>query len=140
MMNKLVHSADFTWAMCQVFIWSCVEPFIGILCACLPTYAPLVRHWYSVSGSQNGKGQSFSSYYKYPANKPNPNKRFGGVLDTTVHGGDEIEFRTNTGGAQANAGGKGYTYVVHSSSGSTHKPESDQDILVRTDFSFSSNA
>lgn len=43
MMDKLVKAQDFTWAMCQVFIWSCVEPFTGIICACLPTYAPFLR-------------------------------------------------------------------------------------------------
>ena len=55
MMDKLVKAHDFTWAMCQVFIWSCVEPFIGIVCACLPTYAPLVRRWYGTIQSSHSK-------------------------------------------------------------------------------------
>ncbi|KAK4185421.1 hypothetical protein QBC35DRAFT_16273 [Podospora australis] len=46
MMNHLVKSQDFTWAMSNVFVWSCIEPFIGIVCACLPTYAPLLRRWW----------------------------------------------------------------------------------------------
>lgn len=64
MADRPSHAQDFTWAMSQVFIWSCVEPLIGIVCACLPTYGPLVRHWYTVSRSQvprskrTGQGES----------------------------------------------------------------------------------
>lgn len=138
-MNKLVHSTDFTWAMCQVFIWSCVEPFIGILCACLPTYAPLVRKWNSVSASQHGKQQSLPDYYKSPENS-NATKGFNGRIhgpsDTTLHGDDEIGLTANPG---VSNGSKGYTYEIHSKSGS-QKPKSNQDILVRTDFSLSTSA
>jgi len=51
MMDQLVKSPDFTWAMSKVFIWSCCEPFVGIVCACLPTYAPLVRSLWRRAGS-----------------------------------------------------------------------------------------
>jgi hypothetical protein len=56
MMDQLVKSPDFTWAMSKVFIWSCVEPFIGIVCACLPTYAPLVRRWWTAAAGSRGTG------------------------------------------------------------------------------------
>lgn len=37
--------------MGPVFVWSCVEPYVGIMCACLPTFAPLVRiFWNKVRG------------------------------------------------------------------------------------------
>ncbi|CAG8893019.1 unnamed protein product [Penicillium egyptiacum] len=36
-------SADYTWVMGKFFVWSSVEPCIGILCACLPTLHPLLR-------------------------------------------------------------------------------------------------
>ena len=57
MMDQLVKSPDFTWAMSKVFIWSCCEPFVGIVCACLPTYAPLVRQLWRRAG--------ISSYENY---------------------------------------------------------------------------
>ncbi|KAK3934016.1 hypothetical protein QBC46DRAFT_429444 [Diplogelasinospora grovesii] len=57
-MDQLVNSADFTWAMSKVFVWSCCEPFTGIVCACLPTYAPLVRRWWSTSRDY-GSGNKF---------------------------------------------------------------------------------
>ncbi|KAH6845776.1 hypothetical protein B0I37DRAFT_398918 [Chaetomium sp. MPI-CAGE-AT-0009] len=61
MMDQLVKSPDFTWAMSKVFIWSCCEPFIGIVCACLPTYAPLVRKWWSAATAAASHGNSSSN-------------------------------------------------------------------------------
>lgn len=40
------HQDDISWSMGAVFVWSCVEPFVGIFCACLPTYPPLIRLLY----------------------------------------------------------------------------------------------
>ncbi|RAH48747.1 uncharacterized protein BO95DRAFT_461005 [Aspergillus brunneoviolaceus CBS 621.78] len=37
-------SVDITWVIGDVFIWSSVEPCVGILCACLPTLQPLLRY------------------------------------------------------------------------------------------------
>ena len=36
-------SGDYTWVIGKVFMWSSIEPCIGILCACLPTLHPLIR-------------------------------------------------------------------------------------------------
>ncbi|KAK0746050.1 hypothetical protein B0T18DRAFT_464677 [Schizothecium vesticola] len=58
MMDQLVKSPDFTWAMSKVFIWSCCEPFVGIVCACLPTYAPLVRQLWRRAGISSTPGLS----------------------------------------------------------------------------------
>ncbi|CDM29535.1 hypothetical protein DTO013E5_5138 [Penicillium roqueforti] len=41
------HGTDATWTMAPVFIWSSVEPFVGIICACLPTFGPFFRRWWS---------------------------------------------------------------------------------------------
>ncbi|KAJ5984730.1 hypothetical protein N7481_006829 [Penicillium waksmanii] len=62
-MAFLGHSVDITWIMGDVFIWSSVEPSIGILCACLPTLKPLLRytveHFSSFStGRQNESSQN----------------------------------------------------------------------------------
>ncbi|KAH2640469.1 hypothetical protein KXW54_006431 [Aspergillus fumigatus] len=42
-MTLLSRSLDITWIMGDVFIWSSVEPCIGIVCACLPTLQPLLK-------------------------------------------------------------------------------------------------
>ncbi|ODM18128.1 hypothetical protein SI65_05999 [Aspergillus cristatus] len=43
-MTFLKSSVDITWIMSDVFIWSSVEPCIGIVCTCLPTLQPLLRY------------------------------------------------------------------------------------------------
>ncbi|KAI9923726.1 hypothetical protein ASPWEDRAFT_120507 [Aspergillus wentii DTO 134E9] len=43
-MTFLKSSLDITWIMGSVFVWSSIEPCIGIVCACLPTLQPLLRH------------------------------------------------------------------------------------------------
>ncbi|EAW07002.1 putative integral membrane protein Pth11-like [Aspergillus clavatus NRRL 1] len=39
----LSSSVDITWITGDVFIWSSVEPCVGIVCACLPTLQPLLK-------------------------------------------------------------------------------------------------
>lgn len=135
MMNKLVHSQDFTWAMCQVFIWSCVEPFIGIVCACLPTYAPLVRHWYSSTSSQTRQTPKSASYYMSSGNS----RHVKGVINRGPHApphstlwcDDEVELTSNNGNS-----GNGYTYKVHTS-GNSGIPDDGQNIHIKRHFAFS---
>ncbi|GAQ45190.1 hypothetical protein AtubIFM55763_006651 [Aspergillus tubingensis] len=38
-----INDVDVTWNLGNVFIWSSVEPSIGIVCACLPVLQPLFR-------------------------------------------------------------------------------------------------
>ncbi|CAJ2500397.1 Uu.00g032500.m01.CDS01 [Anthostomella pinea] len=95
MMNRLVKAQDFTWAMAQVFIWSCCEPFIGILCACLPTYAPLLQRWWKTDGASrkktSGLTQNSSGSYDTP-------RRTWGRLhesDSKIRNDDEVELTTD---------------------------------------------
>lgn len=46
-LQKNTYGTDATWTMAPVFIWSCVEPFVGIICACLPTFGPFFRRWWA---------------------------------------------------------------------------------------------
>lgn len=50
-------ATDVTYVVGPVFIWSSVEPSVGILSACLPTFPPLIR---LVRGK--GKGNTGASY------------------------------------------------------------------------------
>ncbi|KAL9084025.1 MAG: hypothetical protein Q9159_005447 [Coniocarpon cinnabarinum] len=36
-------SPDVTWSLTRIIIWSAVEYSVGIICACIPSLAPLVR-------------------------------------------------------------------------------------------------
>ncbi|KAF2136857.1 uncharacterized protein K452DRAFT_236878, partial [Aplosporella prunicola CBS 121167] len=41
-MHHLMTELDKSWYLCPAFAWTCVEPFVGIISACLPTLGPLV--------------------------------------------------------------------------------------------------
>lgn len=145
MMNQLVKSPDFTWAMSKVFIWSCCEPFIGIVCACLPTYAPLVRKWWTASHSRRDnsykisepKGNSNGMSGKpqvlggsgYISDKPSRREWSRGLHsmgDTTLRGDDEIELTVDISGREISRGKESPDGMVG------YKNE----IMVRKDFSW----
>jgi len=42
--SRLVRTTDISWAKSDVFIWSSVEPSVGIISGCLPTLRPLLLH------------------------------------------------------------------------------------------------
>lgn len=61
--TRLVTTTDISWAKSDVFIWSSVEPSIGIISGCLPTLRPLLLHvmasWFNFIPSErssSGKG------------------------------------------------------------------------------------
>ncbi|KAF7587763.1 hypothetical protein BBP40_006723 [Aspergillus hancockii] len=53
-LGRNTHSHDATWTIAPVFVWSCVEPSIGIVCACLPTLSPLFRRCWSIIARHPG--------------------------------------------------------------------------------------
>ena len=36
-------AVDITWTLSNVYVWSTVEPCVGIICACLPVLQPIIR-------------------------------------------------------------------------------------------------
>jgi hypothetical protein len=58
-LSIFVKAVDLTWVMGPVFIWSAIEPSLGIVSACLPHYGPLrqiVRSKLSSTFSSNKSG------------------------------------------------------------------------------------
>ncbi|KAF2024802.1 hypothetical protein EK21DRAFT_77914 [Setomelanomma holmii] len=53
----LVETTDISWAKSDVFIWSSVEPSVGIISGCLPTLRPLLKYiletWFKYVPSTN---------------------------------------------------------------------------------------
>ncbi|KAF1949657.1 hypothetical protein CC80DRAFT_510359 [Byssothecium circinans] len=47
-------SVDMSWARSEVFIWSSVEPSVGIISGCLPTLRPLLTHILEKTGYKSG--------------------------------------------------------------------------------------
>ncbi|KAJ4359435.1 hypothetical protein N0V95_002182 [Ascochyta clinopodiicola] len=63
---RLVRSRDISWAKSDVFLWSSVEPSIGIISGCLPVLRPLMmkilESWFKFAPStRNSSKQSKSS-------------------------------------------------------------------------------
>lgn len=137
MMNRLVLSADFTWATSQVFIWSCIEPFVGILCACLPTYAPLVRRWYSTTKSRVGR--SAQSGEAYPRSSERQVKgywtRIQGGLDAEM-GDGEVELKEGMHVCEPSKGNKNYSSHGQSVRTPEGFEQTGQGITVTQNFSW----
>lgn len=113
-LNELITSSDITYTMGPVFIWSCVEPYVGILCACLPTFAPLVRVFWNkirgkdtdyytpnagsnVAGLQSGTGLASKSQKSKKSSAWNKISDSGSKL----RGDDELELTNDiTGGGR----------------------------------------
>jgi hypothetical protein len=54
---RLAQTRDISWAKSDVFIWSSVEPSVGIISGCLPTLRPLmlyVMRWVGIEPSTIG--------------------------------------------------------------------------------------
>ncbi|KAH9204971.1 hypothetical protein DL95DRAFT_493910 [Leptodontidium sp. 2 PMI_412] len=50
----IISAADITWFASDVVIWTTVEVNVGIICACLPSFKPLLRrHFPRVLGNRN---------------------------------------------------------------------------------------
>ncbi|KAL4780315.1 hypothetical protein BJX76DRAFT_364423 [Aspergillus varians] len=103
-MVPLKASLDVTWIMGNVYVWSSVEPCMGILCACLPTLQPLIRRsLQKIMGSsvaRNRLGNSTPHAASSSANRPS--KTLDGGLGETRKGEKEgshtrrgLELRPN---------------------------------------------
>ncbi|EIT75137.1 hypothetical protein AO1008_00659 [Aspergillus oryzae 100-8] len=91
-LTLLATNPDINWVMGDVYLWSTIEPCIGIVCACLPTLNALLRRTtklvlgsnaerlfgsFSLSASRRkrrDKSQSKSrSFQQLDGNEANPN-------------------------------------------------------------------
>lgn len=60
-LKKLTDEADVTWILGPAFAWSSLEPSVGIIAACLPTFAPLFRSIRN-KHTNSGKGTGSNGY------------------------------------------------------------------------------
>ncbi|KAH7067458.1 hypothetical protein BKA63DRAFT_118165 [Paraphoma chrysanthemicola] len=65
--SHLVKTTDISWAKSDVFIWSSVEPSVGIISGCLPTLRPLLKYileaWFKYIPSTNKSSGTGSRPY-----------------------------------------------------------------------------
>lgn len=134
MMDQLVKSPDFTWAMAKVFVWSCCEPFIGIVCACLPAYAPLVRRLWRRDGyiTSGDVPKMYASEKSKALNKRANWSTTSWKQGTMLRGDDEIELRVNSAETRSEKDAK-------SSAGDLSSCPQPNEIVVTKDFFWSSS-
>lgn len=95
-MTYLHDSMDVTWIMGDVFVWSSVEPCIGIVCACLPTLQPLFRRalgavWTTATRSSNNNSKGLTS-----SNMQSSKKRFKESDGRRFHYLDSVDGNRQT--------------------------------------------
>ncbi|KAJ5094373.1 hypothetical protein N7456_010234, partial [Penicillium angulare] len=74
-MINLLTSVDASWVMSEVFVWSTIEPSIGVLCACLPTLNPMVRLVFKKVFGVESYGP-FGSYPHYAGKRSSKSQEF----------------------------------------------------------------
>ncbi|KAI1759531.1 hypothetical protein GGR53DRAFT_140751 [Hypoxylon sp. FL1150] len=77
---EFINSTDLTWSMAHVFLWSSIEPAVGIVSACLPSLRPLYRRAkgkLTSSGNTANAGSSANWANTKGSRGPNSYVRFG---------------------------------------------------------------
>lgn len=136
-LSEFTKAIDVTWLMGPVFIWSTIEPSIGIVCACLPHLAPLAKLAHRKVSSSFGSKKSGPSYPSTPwrsrsgagqgSQKGTPLFTFGGDRMKVVEADDEIGLTSHvtagSGPRKAHSIGSGSEDNVH-----------DHSIVVQSSF------
>ncbi|EFX02932.1 pth11-like integral membrane protein [Grosmannia clavigera kw1407] len=129
-LNGLAHHIDATWWMGPGMAWSCIEPLVAIISACLPTLAPLFR----LGRNKDSSGKNSGSEGNDQSNPVNSQSgRY--VLSSTIraNGGrtrlndDEVELTCTA--------GRGDHATRLGSTGSSDEEVEDGGITVQTQVS-----
>ncbi|QQK45155.1 integral membrane pth11 [Penicillium digitatum] len=88
---KNTHSNDQSWTIAPVFMWSCVEPFIGIVCACLPTFLPMFRRWWAILGIRKGSNKQ-EDYYGAVGSQTRRSRQHMSEDEEDGPHGDEVQL------------------------------------------------
>ncbi|KAJ5753401.1 uncharacterized protein N7511_007554 [Penicillium nucicola] len=92
-LHKNIHSDDPSWTIAPVFMWSCVEPFIGILCACLPTISPMFRRWWSALGVKKSDARNKEDYHGTAGSRTHRSRQqYPEDNEDEEHHGDEVQL------------------------------------------------
>ncbi|KAJ5780137.1 hypothetical protein N7457_005297 [Penicillium paradoxum] len=91
-LHKHIRSNDPSWTIAPVFVWSCVEPFIGILCACLPTFSPLFRRWWTALGIKRSATKKKDGYYETGGSQIHGSKDSMSEDQENESQGDEVQL------------------------------------------------
>ncbi|KAI2616873.1 hypothetical protein GGR54DRAFT_631611 [Hypoxylon sp. NC1633] len=93
-----IKATDLTWSMARVFLWSSIEPAIGIVSACLPSLRPLYRRAKNKVSSNGTKQGSSANWGNKGSRGPNSYVRFGGDHESRSAADDEVALTRITKG------------------------------------------
>lgn len=82
-----------------VYVWSSVEPFVGIICACLPTLSPLFKRFWNAHKTQVGSSGAKPSggAHSMSIDTISGSKHKQSKLQGRLRPDDEIMLTTTTG-------------------------------------------
>ncbi|KAI1370552.1 hypothetical protein F4677DRAFT_350367 [Hypoxylon crocopeplum] len=95
---EFIKAVDLTWAMAHVFLWSSIEPAVGILSACLPSLRPLYRRAKNKVSSNATKQGSSANWGTKGSRAPNSYVRFGSHTESRHAHDDEVALTRITRG------------------------------------------
>ncbi|OGM51082.1 hypothetical protein ABOM_000376 [Aspergillus bombycis] len=85
--HQFGQSADVTWMMGPLFIWSTIEPAVAIVCACLPHLAPLARLAHIKLSSSYGPKSPYPSTPRRSRRSRTPSHQKGTLFGNRGKGG-----------------------------------------------------
>lgn len=58
MLRRFMAADDPVWTIGPIYMWSSIEPFVGIICACLPTLSPMFKRMWQKKKTSTGDSNS----------------------------------------------------------------------------------
>ncbi|KAI1773262.1 hypothetical protein F4818DRAFT_122196 [Hypoxylon cercidicola] len=98
---EFIKAVDLTWSLAHVFLWSSIEPAVGIVSACLPSLRPLYRRAKGKlpsSGNTGNAGSNTTWANAKGSRGPNSYVRFGGDNESRAAADDEVALTSITRG------------------------------------------
>ncbi|KAH8624623.1 hypothetical protein IG631_20088 [Alternaria alternata] len=92
----LVNTTDISWAKSDVFIWSSVEPSVGIISGCLPTLRPLLLQVTDVLSRSLPSTLKGSQHIQSPAHSLDPLETISKKRTRKIKVNDTLEGTTVT--------------------------------------------
>lgn len=121
---------DISWAKSDVFIWSSVEPSIGIISGCLPTLRPLLMHISNACSSRLPSSRKSSDHSRSYPSSPTALETISKKRTRKISKKDDLEGTIAEGGRRES---KSWIRGRHNQEHSrTWRPDEDEMCLTTT--------
>lgn len=126
----MTENEDTTWNFGRGFIWSSIEPSLGIISACLPTLRPLVRKYFPTVFGSSPKASKYG--YKDSKSHTSQSRDFYRLEDRGKypHGGDEIALTNDIRKGGGNSAGGDSAADLHTEEDPNYSIMVQREILL----------